>query len=236
MSQQVKVYRTLDMRDTSQILFTQADRQSVTDTGGGIFEAGTSESTAITSATASMIFFQLRAKTTATSGDIRAAYIRLYMDGAGAAGEALRAFTTVNAAVTGGTHGGHISLNMGTAANTAAGLAVGMRATLHVLNASIAGKGGSIYGAMSELYADGTGSNFAQATNHAIHRFVVDGNATGKNTAAYAFEFALGTAGAGGSILTTSVTNTNMTATLTGALKVKANGTNYWIPLATAIT
>ncbi len=75
-------------------------------------------------------------KTTATSGDTRGLYLRLYLAGTGGDGEALRAYTTINGVVAaGGSHGGHISLNMDATGSTS-GLAVGLRATLDAAAAS----------------------------------------------------------------------------------------------------
>ncbi|MBU2249934.1 MAG: hypothetical protein KKD77_24525 [Gammaproteobacteria bacterium] len=42
---------------------------------------------------------------------------------------------------------------------------------------------------MSELWAEGESTDFGAATMHSIHRFVMDGNATGYATADNVFEF-----------------------------------------------
>jgi hypothetical protein len=79
------------------------------------------------------------ADTTATSGDSRLAYLRLYFSGAGVSGEAARIFGTINnvSVATGGTvNGAHIS--MGTAGANAAvsGAANALRATFGIAAAS----------------------------------------------------------------------------------------------------
>lgn len=216
MSQQVKVYRKLSLEAPY-----------------GRMDTGTSEATAIDGGTtADVSFINIHCKSTATSGCTRAIKSTLYANGAGMEGEAVRARTIVNAAVAGGVHGVHGGVDMGTSGEID-GLAVGVRGTFHEA-ANVAHTAGSVYGGMSELYAGGTNTDFGAFTNHAIHRFVIDGNATGKNTVDYVFEFALTNTGCG--VWTNGVTNTNMLASLTQALKCKINGTTYYLPLASAIT
>ena len=50
------------------------------------------------------------------------------------------------------------------------------------------GQTGTVCGAMSELYAAGTSTDFGTAV-HSIHRFVMDGDATGYATGDNVFEF-----------------------------------------------
>ena len=47
----------------------------------------------------------------------------------------------------------------------------------------------TIAGGMSELWAEGASTDFGAATMHSIHRFVMDGDATGYATADNVFEF-----------------------------------------------
>jgi hypothetical protein len=68
------------------------------------------------------------------------------------------------------------------------GLAVGHRAGLLAKDAAHAG--GTIAGGMSELWANGDETDYTDYTMHSIHRFVNDGDATGKATAQNVFEFA----------------------------------------------
>lgn len=216
MSQQVNVYRMLYLKEPYARV------------SGGI-----SEATALDAgATADVKFVELRGKTTATSGCTRVIYSCLYANGAGMEGEAVRARTVVNAAVSGGVHGLHGGVDMGASGNIG-GLAVGVRGTFFS-EANVAFSGGSVFGGMSELYAGGTNTDFGGYTNHAIHRFVIDGNATGKNTVDFALEFAVTASGCG--VYTNGVTNTNMLASLTEAIKCKINGLTVYLPFATAIT
>lgn len=72
------------------------------------------------------------ADTTATSGDSRLAYLRLYFSGAGVSGEAARIFGTVNnvtAAVGGTVNGAHISLSVSGASGAVSGAGNALRLT-----------------------------------------------------------------------------------------------------------
>ena len=66
------------------------------------------------------------------------------------------------------------------------GLAVGHRAGYLGSNAAQAA---TIAGGMSELWAEGASTDFGAASVHSIHRFVMDGDATGYATADNVFEF-----------------------------------------------
>lgn len=83
--------------------------------------------------------------TTATSGDVRGLYLRLYFKAAGASGEALCAFTTVDGvqvAVGGTINGGHISLGLTGAGAAISGQAFGLRVDFEAA-ASVTAVGGS---------------------------------------------------------------------------------------------
>lgn len=72
-------------------------------------------------------------ETTATTGDSRGMYLRLYFEGAGGSGEAARIFGSVNnvTAATGGTvNGAHVSLSIDGASGTVSGAGNALRATL----------------------------------------------------------------------------------------------------------
>ena len=189
---------------------------------GGLIKAGTS-GTKVTTATADMKFLSLYLENTATSGDNRGMYLRLYLGGAGGGGEAARIFTTVNDVAAGTAHGAHISLNFGSTGSIT-GLGVGVRSTLHIPNQ--AQVGGTYAGGQSELYFDGASADISGATMHSIHRFICDGDATGMATAGYVFEFV----GLSAVQLQASVTEANYAQ----ALKCKVNGTDYYLMLANA--
>ncbi len=129
---------------------------------------------------------EYRYRSTATSGDIRGMYMALALNGAGSAGEAIRARTVVEAVgVSGGVHGLHGGVEYD-ADGTTTGLAVGVRATLMGPNRNLFG---TISGGMSELWAEGASTDFSAATMHSIHRFIMDGEATGRDTGDNVFEF-----------------------------------------------
>lgn len=101
--------------------------------------------------TANKNFLGFWTETTATSGDTRGMYLRLYFSGAGVSGEALRAYGTVNnvTAATGGTvNGAHISLSVTGASGKISGAGNALRATLE-LGASV-----DVGGTISVIQAD----------------------------------------------------------------------------------
>jgi len=138
--------------------------------------AGTS-SVPATSATANTNFFEFRVKNTATSGDNRGIYNRLYIAGAGGGGESLRSFTTISDVAAGTAHGAHISLNFGDTGSVT-GLGVAMRATLHVPN-DASWAPGTIAAIQAEIYSDGANSDTDGATEVSLFRVVNGGNASG---------------------------------------------------------
>lgn len=86
----------------------------------GIVLLGGTNTDPITTAVANKNFIDFRTKSTATSGDSRGVYLRHYIAGAGAAGEAARFFTTVDgitAAVGGSVHGAHIGSSLAATGN-----------------------------------------------------------------------------------------------------------------------
>jgi hypothetical protein len=92
--------------------------------------AGTSSSPVINSV-ADKNFLGYWVSSTATSGDARGEYVRLYISGAGGAGEAGRFYTTVNNVQSGGTvNGAHLSLNVTGASGKVGGTGTAVRATL----------------------------------------------------------------------------------------------------------
>jgi hypothetical protein len=145
-------------------------------TAGAILKAGTS-SVPVATSTASTNFLQVYVNNTATSGDNRGLYLREYISGAGAGGEAARIFTTVNNVAAGTAHGAHISLNFGTSGEVT-GLGVAVRGTLHI--PSDAGWApGTIAAIQAEIYSDGEDSDTDGATKVSFIRVVNDGHANG---------------------------------------------------------
>lgn len=107
--------------------------------GGGasaaLVQGGGTTVAPCTSATPNKNFLGYFVKSTATSGDTRGLYTRLYVAGAGGSGEAGRFYTTVDnvTAATGGTvNGAHISLNITGASGKVSGSANALRATFDI--------------------------------------------------------------------------------------------------------
>lgn len=148
---------------------------------------GTSANPAAT-ATASANFVEIRAKTTATSGDNRLGYFRYDIGGAGASGECLRAFTDLTAAAA-TARGTQISLQAG-ATGYVTGLGVGVDAQLYIKNEALAANG--TYAVVNaEIYSAGSTSSVAAATEVAFFRVANSGDGTGAGTVdakAYLFD------------------------------------------------
>lgn len=138
--------------------------------------AGTSSARIISSA-ANLKFLQYYLESTALSGDNRAMYLRLYLSGAGAGGEAARIFTTINDVACGTAHGAHISLSFASSGSLT-GLGVALRATLHIPDAA-AWTSGTIAAIMAEIYSDGAASDPDGLTELSYLRCNNGGNASG---------------------------------------------------------
>lgn len=166
---------------------------------------------------------EYRYRSTKTSGDIRGMYMALALNGTGG-GEAVRARTIIEAVgVTGGNHGLHGGIEFDTD-GTITGLGVGVRATAMCPNRAAMA---TICGGMSELWAEGTSSNWNGATEHAIHRFVNDGNGTGKASAMNVFSFV-------GLSANQLQNHAAWVASLSKVLRVIVDGVVYYIGLSTA--
>ena len=150
-------------------------------------------------------------------------YAALTLSGGGP-GEALRGRTIVTAATSGGVHGGHHGIEFG-ADGSVTGLGVGHRSTL--LHKNAAHVGGTIAGGMSEMYAEGALTDYAGATEHSIHRFVNDGEATGKATAVNVWSFA--------GLSANQLSNESAwLANISKVLTCVVDGVTYYSPLSTA--
>lgn len=205
-----------------------ADWQSaagVATNGALLLGQGTSAAPVSTS-TAAKNFLQYYVKSTATTAgsDTRAAYLRLYLSGATTGGgEALRAFTTVEAAI-GTAHGAHISLNFG-ASGSVSGQAIAMRGTLHLPAGTATGTVAAVQG---EIYLDAA-TSAPPSGSHGIFRGIVAGDAT--NVAAvknlFLIEGVQATAASSG--VADMVTTGCADATSTVRIKVRINSTDYWL-------
>lgn len=194
----------------------------------------------ITTATASKNCMEFRFKTTATDAgsDTRCAYFRLYLSGATTGGgESMRAFTTVEAAV-GTARGAHVSLNWGTSGTTS-GLATAVTGTMHIPNTGTLT--GNIAAMQAEMYCDaGSDDDVVVPATHGVLRLSVSGDSGNVGSIVNAIHITgVDEVDAGtdtSHMITTGCADIGLATTLTAALRILVDGTNYWIPLATAIT
>jgi len=135
------------------------------------------------SSTADTKVISIYADITATSGDNRGIYNRLYIKGAGAGGESLRSYTEITGVAAGTAHGAHLSLGMGesTTKGSVTGLGAAVRCTLGLPNAALA-SGGTYTALMSEIYSFGDDSDAGAVTEISFLRFVNGGTTNGKAT------------------------------------------------------
>lgn len=167
---------------------------------------------------------EFRSKSTATSGDHRTIYTRCEIGGAGGAGESLRGNTVVTAAAGGTVNGAHGSVSIG-AGGSIAGMASGVRGNFLIPDSAISG--GTIYGMLAELYAEGSSSDISGATAHACLGIQAGGDATGKGTVANAIAIN-GTDGTGEMLYEHTITTPGAAA---GSVQCDFNGTTgflYW--------
>lgn len=200
--------------------------------------AGAGTSTAgerAANATANKNFFGYWFDSTATSGDVRGIYMRIYAKGVGGSVDAMRAYATMNAEGVVACQGLHGSCSVAsTIAGTGAGLGVGVRGTVDPSAANVTA-GGSFYGVIAETVT-ASGSHATGASCYPLLiRCLGNGN---KPIDAFAIGDAAGpisTADGGGADADTAAIITNAgavtAANFTARLHVKINGTRYRIPL-----
>jgi len=152
--------------------------QGGAESASGLFMgAGTSGDPATTS-TADAKFIEFRCQTTATSGDNRLMYLRYDMNGAGASGECIRAFTKMTAALP-TARGAHISLD-GDTNGSITGLGVAVDAQWLIADTSFSGGTYAVINA--EMYSAGSSSDITGVTDAGYIRIVNAGDSTGKGT------------------------------------------------------
>jgi hypothetical protein len=186
----------------------------------------------VSAPTANIKWLEYRARSTATSGDNRLAYLRFDLDGAGASGECLRAFTDLGAALA-TARGAHISLQ---ASNTGyiTGLGAGLDAQLFLADAALPA-GGTYCVVNTEIYSNGTTSTPAAVTTLAFQRFVNGGDATGATAVdAKAFLFDLSGFSSGAASLWYDHQG-SAPANIEEWLKVKTPAGTRWLPLYNAV-
>lgn len=186
---------------------------------------GTSANPAATAA-ANKNFVEIRAKTTATSGDNRLGYFR-YEIGAAGGGECLRAFTALTAAAT-TVRGAHVSL-IPSGAGAVSGLGTALSATLHFGTQAFVT--GTVAALEANPYAEGV---TGPPTEHGAIRVASGGNATG----AALFKNLLLVSPLAGQVGNKSAALMVCNADVTGdggaaaaGLQVRVNGVQYWLPL-----
>lgn len=190
---------------------------------GALLHGGGTATYPLVNSTSDAKFMSYYLKSSATSGTSRGMYLKLFLT-ANAGGEAIRAFTQVESNTPADTvNGAHLSLGFGASAGTVTGLGTGARMTLHIPDRAITA--GTLAGGQSEVYMDGTSSS-PTATTLALHRFIVDGgDATAQNKLTHVLDFVnLGSA----------VFANQSSWSVSKVLKIKVNGTNYYLPLSTA--
>lgn len=135
------------------------------------------------SSTADTKVISIYADITATSGDNRGIYNRLYIKGAGAGGESLRSYTEITGVAAGTVHGAHLSLGMGesTTGGSVTGLGVAARCTLGLPDVALSA-GGTYSALQSEIYSFGDNSDAGAVTELSFLRFVNGGTTNGKAT------------------------------------------------------
>lgn len=204
--------------------------------GGGKLIEGGDSTTPLVEDTANHKFISLYGDNGATSGDARMAYLRLYLTGAGGGGECLRAFTSVQDVAGATAHGAHISLNFGTSGKLT-GQGVAGRFTLHMPSTALPASNVTYAALQAEIWSDAATSDPAGNLLSAI-RVLNAGNATGMadvDDDCALMELIGWTAGSG-NMLETGLTAATVNAACTVALRIRIAGTNYWLPVATAIT
>lgn len=198
------------------------------DAAGAVLLGGGTTAAPCASAVADDKFVELRCKTTATSGDNRLMYLRYAMDGINATGgECLRAFTTMGA-VCGTARGAHVSLILGAAGRTT-GTGVGLQGTLQVPAGTNTGKLGAV---LANIWLDSADA-MTMPAEHGILLLEVDGDATQKAAVKYAINLAGVQATAASSGVADMVTTGAADATSNTRIKIRINGTDYWL-LATS--
>jgi len=204
--------------------------QEGADSSALLFGLGTSSTTAKTG-TASSKFISFYLENSATSGDNRGIYNRLYLSGAGGGGESLRSMTSISGVACGTVHGAHLSLGTGesTTVGTVTGLGIAVRATLGLASGAVSG--GTYAALMPEIYSFGA-STTVTMTELSFIRCVMDGDGTGVgkiDDKAYLLVLDGCTEGSGNMVVA-SATEANYAS----AARCKIDGVEKWLMFASA--
>lgn len=189
---------------------------------GLLMGVGTTANPALTTG-ADDKFVEIRAKTTAATGDNRLAYLR-YEIGAAGGGECIRAFTKLTGDAS-TVRGAHISLDID--GGSASGLGVGVDGQILLGDAALTG--GTYAVANFEAYSAGASTDVSGVTEFDIFRVSLGGDATGAATVdakANLFNFSGVTAGSG-NLINTDIT----THTAYAGIPINIGGTVKYIPV-----
>jgi len=151
-----------------------------------ILGAGTAADPALTAA-ASKNFIEFRCKTTATSGSNYGLYFGVEGAGTGSYPLAIRGRAYISGAC-GNAHGGHFTLEDDAGTGKVTGLGTGCRMNW-VLGTAAQEAGGTYYGAMAEIYSNGSSSSPAAVTRYACIAIGAGGDATGAARVKNAIDF-----------------------------------------------
>jgi len=147
---------------------------------GSIQHCGTAAAPLTCGTVAGAKFMSYYAKSEAVSGDARLLYARLYIAGIGGAGEAVRAYTTIQGVAAAGTVNGiHASLDFADGDSKANGSGYAARCTLHIPD-SDTWTSGTLAAIMAEIYTDGDASDPDGVTELSFIRICNDGTDDGK--------------------------------------------------------
>jgi len=165
-----------------------------------------------------------------TGSDIRGIYDRLYLTTAAASGEALRAFTSIQNVIASQAHGAHISLSFGTSGSMS-GSGIATRSTLHMPSTALPASNVTYSAVQAEIYSDAATSD---PTGNLISFFraVNGGDETGGEDVdddVALFDIS-GVTIASGNMVAASTTEANYSH----SVRVRINGTNYYMMLASA--
>jgi len=135
-------------------------------------------------------FMTMQVENKATSGDNRGMYLRQYLSGAGASGEAARIYNTVENVAAGTAHGAHTSLSFGVS-GTVTGQGVASRSTLHIPSTALTSNV-TLSAVEAEIYSDTATSDTGGSTLLSAFLVVNSGDSTGMadtDTDAVLFDF-----------------------------------------------
>ena len=176
-------------------------------------------------------FIELRAETTATTGDNRLQYMRYYMNGVNTTGgECLKAGTVLEKKI-GTARGGQASIEVSDVGYVS-GFACGWDALLEVTNKAVP-SGGTYCAGQSQIMMTGSSSTLAATSQHSIHRFsVFGGDATAEATVLNAFSFDVENCDGDGLMVYTHTGDD--TTDPAGSIRILVNGTARYLRFWTA--